>query len=117
MNLRQTVVENDLRILDVATYVASKGSMINIRGLKESPDKLNKFQDDVTNIFKDFKQRIRSGKFTLLELEEREYSKWGITEEVPMITPAGLEDIFSKAAEKLKRENDEYPETDNKLGF
>jgi hypothetical protein len=88
MNLRETVVANDLRIMDVATYVSTKGNMLDVKDIKDSPDKMNELQDNITKVFKDFKQRIRSGKFTLAELEEREYGKWGILEEVPVTLPA-----------------------------
>ena len=115
MNLRQTVVENDLRILDVATYVATKGSTLSPKDMADNPDKLMEFQDGIMKIFKDFKMRIRSGKFTLAELEEREYTRWGVTEEVPIRAHEfKLEDILSGKPHSIP---DSQSRGNNTIGF
>ena len=83
MNLRQTVIENDMRLMDVATYVATKGNTLKLKALDQ--DKLMALSDKVQDLFSEYKMRVRKGSFTVSKLEELEYSRYGITEEIPLM--------------------------------
>ena len=63
------VVMNDRRLTKLAEYDATEGYM-----------KINITPDDLQSRFVKFKQLVKRGTFTLKELEDDVYKRWGITE-------------------------------------
>lgn len=115
MTLKDKVMANDLRVLDVASYVASKGQLLDLKNA--SPEKQEEFFEKITQLFKEFKARVRKGSWTLDQLEEEMYGKFGILEDPPITDPGKmtLEDILKGNINK------KYPPLEDKgrgsIGF
>lgn len=68
-NISRTVLENDKRILNLATYYESKGNMISVKHPKVIWDR-----------FTEFKMRLKRNSITFEQLEDMVYSKYGIVQ-------------------------------------
>jgi hypothetical protein len=97
MNSKDMAYWNDKRLMDLATYYESQGLMYPIET-----------QEQLSNRFIDFKRLIKKGSFTIDELEDRVYSKYGIMD--TFRKPISLQEMLHQTKEMTqelkKREGD-----------
>jgi len=86
MTNKTTAITNDNKIYDAAMYEVTKGQTIKVGNEELFSAALNKFIE--------FKRLIVRKEFSLAELEQEIYGKYGIMEETPL--------------EALKKMADEY---------
>ena len=67
MSKKSIAINNDNRLLDMVTYWETKGGTLNARD-----------PNQILNRFNEFKGLIRRGSFTMEQLEDMVYSKYGI---------------------------------------
>ena len=68
MSIKKKIIENDLKIMDMAFYCESKGMTTS---LPPSPDQL-------LMRFKEFKSLLKREEFSMEELENKVYSSYGV---------------------------------------
>jgi len=78
-SIAQEALANDKRLENMAMYYVTKG-------YTEVPSSINQedvitYQKNISNTFKNFKNRISKGSFTIDQLEDRIYAQFGVVSE------------------------------------
>ena len=97
--IAQEAISNDNRLLNVARYILSKGSTIDVPGGDREHKQL------VWDEFTKLKGLVKRGTFTIDELEERIYRQYGI---VSGTVKGGIMDRIKFTDQELSEEDSKF---------
>ena len=81
-NSQKIALINDARLRKIAEYQVSRGFTRGFtRQVPTTQDKVTKAYKEMSDLFTEMKMLVKRGSFTISQLEDKVYKKFGITED------------------------------------